>query len=814
MRARIETNPFLTTPPNDLDAQPQWHIGRWPSKWIGHPDLNDPPGVMVFRRTFELIDPAAIRVHLSADERYILYVDGERRGRGPERGDRCNWFFESYDLILDPGFHTVVMQVWALGRDAPLAQISVRPGMILACEDPTWNSLLGTGVAPWEVKRLGGYNPFENPIGFGVGCNFSLDGAAFDWGFERGDGDGWVEVAEGPEGISAGGFGQHGQYGMMDEHRLRPALLPAMMEQPWAKGRVRHVEDRSWEGFLRPQAERDLGAEHAGWDGLLYGTSSLTIPAHTTRRVLIDLEDYVCAYPRLICSGGEGAEIRMLWAESLYEGELASWRAAYRGTKGNRDAIEGKTFIGTGDRFLPDGGSERAFEPLWWRAGRYVEVQVETQEAPLTLNALTFLETRYPLSPETQFRADDDRLTDIWPLMVRALQMCAHETYMDCPYYEQLMYVGDTRLEILVTYCLTGDTRLPRKAIEMFDVSRLPNHLTQSRYPCRHTQVIPPFSLWWCGLVFDFAKWRDDPAFVRRMMPGVREILDAFASYRNAEGLVEAPPGWNYMDWVREPGWHTGTPPDGEAGVSGILNWHYVLMLTRVAELEAWLGEPENAARWRRYASEVAEAAMTTFWDESRGLLADDITHTYFSEHSQCLALLGDRIGSEKRARLIEGLLDDGDLARTTIYFSHYLFETLRLVGRVDRIFERLETWFELPDLGFRTTREAPEPSRSDCHAWGAHPIYHSYATILGVRPGDFGFETVEIRPALGPLTSIEATLPHPRGEIAVTLEREGEMGLSGEVRLPKGLRGFLHYGGHALVLEPGAQSIDLGVRG
>jgi hypothetical protein len=121
-----------------------------------------------------------------------------------------------------------------------------------------------------------------------------------------------------------------------------------------------------------------------------------------------------------------------------------------------------------------------------------------------------------------------------------------------------------------------------------------------------------------------------------------------------------------------------------------------------------------------------------------------------------------------------------------------------------------LETWFELPDLGFRTTREAPEPSRSDCHAWGAHPIYHSYATILGVRPGDFGFETVEIRPAFGPLTSIDAAVPHPKGKIGVVLKRKAETDLEGEVRLPDGVRGFLHYGGHALVLEPGVQSIDL----
>ena len=42
-------------------------------------------------------------------------------------------------------------------------------------------------------------------------------------------------------------------------------------------------------------------------------------------------------------------------------------------------------------------------------------------------------------------------------------RLCAHETYMDCPYYEQLQYDGDTRLELLTTYAMTRDDRLNRR---------------------------------------------------------------------------------------------------------------------------------------------------------------------------------------------------------------------------------------------------------------------------------------------------------------------------------------------------------------
>ena len=182
--------------------------------------------------------------------------------------------------------------------------------------------------------------------------------------------------------------------------------------------------------------------------------------------------------------------IRMGWAEALYEGNINEWWQVFHASKGHRDEILGKVLATGTDVFYPTGEARRIFEPLWWRAGRYVELYVQTAAEPVTLDKLSFLETRYPLTPNAKFGASDTRFDQAWPLMVRALQMCSHETYMDCPYY------------------------LPRKAIEMFFNSRFPQGLTQARYPCRATQFIPPFSLWWCGMVHDYALWRGDRAFV------------------------------------------------------------------------------------------------------------------------------------------------------------------------------------------------------------------------------------------------------------------------------------------------------------
>jgi hypothetical protein len=225
------------------------------------------------------------------------------------------------------------------------------------------------------------------------------------------------------------------------------------------------------------------------------------------------------------------------------------------------------------------------------------------------------------------------------------------------------------------------------------------------------------------------------------------------------------------------------------------------------AELEDIVGEPELAVRNRKLAYRIKKAATEAFWDEGRGIFADDLSKTRFSEHSQCLALIGDNVDDSKRDRVINGLLHDPDLARTTIYFTHYLFETYRLIGRMDRFFERMGLWFDLKGQGFKTTLEHPEPSRSDCHGWGAHPYYHYFATILGIRPAAPGFAEVRIKPQLWPLTWAKGRLPHPKGFVEVDFAIKDSK-LTGTIELPKGVSGTLMYNGQVTDLKPGKQVI------
>ncbi|MFD7159637.1 alpha-L-rhamnosidase C-terminal domain-containing protein [Kribbella sp. NPDC059898] len=513
--------------------------------------------------------------------------------------------------------------------------------------------------------------------------------------------------------------------------------------------------------------EREAGA----WQQLLDGTP-LVVPPGTCRRVLIDLDQYVCAYPVLDLDGGRDAEVRMHWQESLYEPNPQAG-------KGNRDVVEGKLFgrpgleeDGIGDLFIA-GGHREQHSTLWWQSGRYVELLVTTATEPLTITALRFRETHYPYEDRLNFTSSDPRLAKVGALAFRTLQACSHETTMDCPYYEQLQYTGDTRLQCLIAYAATGDDSLARQALRAFARTQTPDGLVPSRTPSRRSSPIPPFTLWWVAMVHDFALWRGDLAFVAELMPGVRAALDAHRRTVDDRGVFHALHGWNFTDWV--PGWEAGCPPgivqDGEVhpdwpgpshGVSSVLHLQLALVARQAADLETWTGG--SAAEYTQLADRLLDAADEAFYDADRKLYADDLDHTAFSEHAQSLALLA---GAKYGETAVRTMLHES-LARTTVYFDHYLFEALQRIGRTDVLLDRLDLWYGLLDQGLRTVIEHPEPTRSDCHAWGAHPLYHYAATLLGVRPTAPGMRTVTIKPQLGGLEWAQASVPTPYGPLEV----------------------------------------------
>jgi hypothetical protein len=148
-------------------------------------------------------------------------------------------------------------------------------------------------------------------------------------------------------------------------------------------------------------------------------------------------------------------------------------------------------------------------------------------------------------------------------------------------------------------------------------------------------------------------------------------------------------------------------------------------------------------------------------------------------------------------------------MSKASYYFRFYLARALDHVGLADRYLELLQPWRGMVALGLTTWAEVPEPSRSDSHAWSAHPNYDLLTLVAGIRPSGFGFNNVTIEPHLGPLKRVSAVFPHRQGEIRATYTADGQA-VKAHIELPPALAGKLVWQGRDYPLHEGAQEIDL----
>ncbi|MCC5025389.1 MAG: hypothetical protein J6386_22575 [Candidatus Synoicihabitans palmerolidicus] len=517
--------PRAVTPGSHITNKP------WSAFWISPP--NQPArayGVYHFRKTIELTEPPAkFVVHLSADNRYRLFVNGAPVHIGPARGDLRHWRFDSLDIaaFLQSGTNVIAAQVWHFAEHGPVAQVTDQTAFILQVDNAA--SALANTDASWLVFKNPAYTPLTDARSrlwtyIVAGPGDDVDAAHYPWGWTAADFDDsvWVSAASlrrgSPRGLSTDG-----------RWPLVARQIPLMEATPIHLQTVRRVA-----GTQVPAA-------------FLLGDSPVSIPAHTTARILLDQTEITTAFPALLVSDGAGSTVTLTYAESLYEGPDTPASKVKR----HRNAIEDNTMRGFIDIFRPDGGENRLFRPLRWRTWRYLQLDVTTADAPLTLQDLRAEFTAYPLSEHANFPRSDPSLFQIWDIAWRTLRTGTHEIFTDSPYYEQLSYVGDTRIEALVSLYVSGDDHLMRKSIEAFDESHNPNGLTSSRWPDSRHQSIPPYSLVWISMVNDYWQLRDDPDFVQARLAGVREILRYFHEHSHpVSGSCTGRQWWNYIDWI------------------------------------------------------------------------------------------------------------------------------------------------------------------------------------------------------------------------------------------------------------------------
>jgi hypothetical protein len=467
--------------------------------------------------------------------------------------------------------------------------------------------------------------------------------------------------------------------------------------------------------------------------------------------------------------------------------------------------------LGQFDEFLPDGGAHRTFMPLWFRTWRYLELNIRTGAAPLTIEHFSVYFSAYPFQERASFTSSDPELERIWQICWRTARLGAHETYMDTPFWEQLQYIDDSRIQALISYTVAGDDRLARQALRAFDDSRVPEGITQSRYPSLLPQFIPNFSLSYIDMLHDYWMYKPDQAILRELVPGTRPIIQWFVDRQFPDGFLQKLPYWVGIDSPRSV---RDFPRMDRDGRSALLTLLFVDALKNAADLEEVFGDRSLAVSYRATADRAAAAVYKSCWSAQLRLLADTPDKDSYSQHTNIFGILTNAIPAADQGSVMRKILsvNQGDRiggAEIAMVSYHYQFYLSRAIDKTGTDYiDTLEPWRKMLALGLTTTPEYEDPTRSDTHAWSAHPIFDLLTIVAGIHPATPGFISVRIAPHPGNLQSFDASMSHPQGTIRVLYKRTARQD-EFTITLPDKLTGILNWRKESYPLHSGQQTIQ-----
>lgn len=387
---------------------------------------------------------------------------------------------------------------------------------------------------------------------------------------------------------------------------------------------------------------------------------------------------------------------------------------------------------------------------------------------------------------EVQFECSDPLLNRIWEICARTARLCAEDTFVDCPTYEQTFWVGDARNEAHVLAAVFGDWSLARRCWLLAAESLRQGEFVMSHVPSGWPMVIPAWSFLWAIGCREYFDATEDVDFLQRVAPALERQMAAVERHLDDKDLfsIEA---WNLCEWsdMDQPGIGVVTHNQG---------WAAMALESTAAALVA-LGEEGSASRAQACRDRIAQAVNRHLWSEDRQAYSDCIKHDTgllsetYSVQTQVVLYLAGLVPPERMAR-VEALIageeaDMDDFVQVgTPFFLFFVFEALERMGRHDLVFKRIrETWGMMLERGATTCWEllpGVMPSgrwtRSHCHAWSAGPAHFLSRLVLGMQPVGRGMREFRFSPSeASGVEWARGEVPTPHGRIRVEWERRGD---------------------------------------
>jgi alpha-L-rhamnosidase len=744
-----------------------------------------------YRRDFRVRSvPKRAPFFITADQCYMLYVNGQYVGRGPARGFQDKWAYDEYDLSaqLVRGHNWLSIRVYNGGSSTFGYCFESRAGLLCAAR---WKGLTLASDADWPSRVSPAYRADTERVSIQLNFQEQVD--------TRLDDQAWIRSTRAPKDWPEGSDAQ--AFGVQPWYALEPRGIPNMGHRVLPYERACTAASGPCDkGFGdTPNVATVLRRElpRATWRPTTSGRVTagglpVEMPASGRGKwtaVVVDLGQLSVGTLLVDARGAAGGEtVDIHFSEVLNEDGSSH--------------MPSSPHISMAARIVLAQGRTR-HELFHMMGHRYAVVVMRNSTRPIRLT-LALRETLYPLKIRGSFECGDPVLNDIHRISVRTQQICMLDSYVDTPWREQAQWWGDARVQARNTFHLDNDPRLLVRGVRCIARQSVPNGLTYGHAPTNsHICVLPDFSLIWALTLWDYYHQTGDLDLFREQWPRAEWMLGYFTGEgRGKSGLLQYDERyWLFLDWTDIH--KTGTPT--------LLNLWYLLALEKLAEMADLAGMADETRRLKRLHREQKKLILSTLWDRKKGLFHDGLTSRgkpvrSWSIHNQTLAIL---CGLQKRhwpAMIASHLLPylrgrkvAGALPSS--YWVTYVYGVMAemgyggdVVGHIRRAFAPM-----IPTGGTWETFDWAPGHGTTSHAWAAHPIYHLAGTLGGVLQTDTAWRRIRFAPVLD-LPDVDhgrTVIPTPHGLIRASWRRrDGEAdvrlslpeGVTAEVRLP-GLR-------------------------
>jgi hypothetical protein len=758
-------------------------IWIWHPDWVEGADRTSAGGFVHFRKSIKVhsIPAEPVRIRITADTKYKLYINARQVLAGPVKGDEHLWFYDEVDIrpYFQIGTNYFSVRVLRFYHASPYATSFPRlpyAGLLIRNvdehshlnfsiqSDDSWETALDkTTRLPVDIKEDDFLHVYE-----------TVDKRKIS---------GLVWVHAKPLAFPS-------SHGLSAPWKLSPSLIPSPQLKRNGFTAINNITSTistaDWEDIFL-----------IGGDGT--DTPTIFLPAGTTHHLELEVDHHMTAWLdfRFKRPMHGGSTFRVTYSECY---EDTPEFVPYVRRKGNR-RDKTKKLIGPVDQYVfggkastavtqlhyhEDEREEEIFSPFHFRTLRFIALDIAVAaSSDLIMRGIDLTETHYPLQVLAKIDVGSSKEAasyhDLFNTSVQTLKNCMHDCYEDCPFYEQLQYAMDVRSSAIFTYCISADDRLARQAIIQLHNTFSPSlGLIASRAPSHQNQIIPHFALFWICMVVDHFTYFNDASFVRQFLPVCDGIFETFARRIDPElalirGLDPSATQWDFVDWTES--WKPmGIPPAAEGtGYQTYTNSLYAYSLKLCAGLLNKIGRPALASEYKSRAAAVVQAIKMHCFNGkcfTDGLASMKGTYNDLSQTNQVWAVLCGAASDVQAQQIIQLCISSEDFAPASTAMSFYLLRALSMVGGevYTKAFHSFwDPWRQQMSQGMTTWLEDNVSQRSECHAWGSAPLHEFMAEVAGIRPSLPGWEAITFEPRINLFPSLDAMVPfHTKNEPAI----------------------------------------------